>query len=63
MSLLIILGMSSSFSHCYINHYIFDANSVEPNQMPQSVASDLGLHCLPMSFLWDVECLKSHLTY
>ena len=22
------------------------ANSVDPDQMPQSVASDLGLHCL-----------------
>ena len=36
--------------------YIFsicNANSVEPNQMPQNVASDLGLCCLPMSLLWD----------
>ena len=23
------------------------ANSVDPDQMPQNVASDLGLHCLP----------------
>ena len=23
------------------------ANSVDPDQMPHSVASDLGLHCLP----------------
>ena len=29
------------------------ANSGDPNQMLLSVASDLGLHCLPMFFLWD----------
>ena len=32
---------------------IFDANSVDHDQTPRSVASDLGLHCLPMSFVWD----------
>ena len=26
-----------------------NANSVDPDQTPHSVASDLGLHCLPMS--------------
>ena len=29
------------------------ANSVGPDQTPRSAASDLGLHCLPMSLLWD----------
>ena len=28
------------------------ANSVDPDQTPHSVASDLGLHCLPMSQKW-----------
>ena len=27
------------------------ANSVDPDQMPHHVASDLGLHCLPMTLL------------
>ena len=27
------------------------ANSVDPDQTPQNAASDLGLHCLPMSLL------------
>ena len=27
-----------------------NANSVDPDQMPHSAASDLGLYCLPMSF-------------
>ena len=28
------------------------ANNVDPDQMPHYVASDLGLHCLPLTFLW-----------
>ena len=28
-------------------------NSVDPERMPHDVASDLGLHCLPITFLWD----------
>ena len=27
-------------------------NSVDPDQRQLSKASDLGLHCLPMSLLW-----------
>ena len=26
------------------------ANNVDPDQTPQDVASDLGLHCVPMTF-------------
>ena len=29
--------------------YILLANGGDPDQMPNFVASDLGLHCLPMS--------------
>ena len=32
-----------------------NANSVDPDQMPRSAACNLGLHCLPMSFLWDAR--------
>ena len=32
-----------------------NANSVDPYQTPRSAASDLGLHCLPMSNLWDTR--------
>ena len=32
-----------------------NANSVDPDQTPRSAASDLGLHCLPMSILWDAR--------
>ena len=28
-------------------------NSEDPDQTPHSAASDLGLHCLPMSQKWD----------
>ena len=27
------------------------ANSTDPDQMPHSAASDLGLHCLPITIL------------
>ena len=30
---------------------VLNANSVDPDQTPGSAASDLGLHCLPMSHL------------
>ena len=28
------------------------ANSGDPDQMPHFAASDLGLHCLPITLLW-----------
>ena len=28
------------------------ANSGDPDQMPHSAESDLGLHCLPITLLW-----------
>ena len=34
---------------------VVNANSVDPDQTPRSAASDLGLHCLPMSHLWDAR--------
>ena len=37
---------------CFIEIPVANANSVEPDQMPHSVASDLDLHCLPISPLW-----------
>ena len=30
---------------------VFKASSVDTDQPPRPVASDLGLHCMPMSFL------------
>ena len=32
-----------------------NANNADPDKTPCSVASDLGLHCLPMSLLWDAR--------
>ena len=34
---------------CFIESPVFNANSVDSDQMLHSAASDLGLHCLPMS--------------
>ena len=39
----------------FIEISVFNANSVDPDQTPRSVASDLGLHCLPMSSLRDAR--------
>ena len=33
------------------------ANSGDPDQMPRSAASDLGLHCLPMSHKKDARLI------
>ena len=40
------------------------ANSGDPDQMPQNVASDHGLHCLQIVQLFSLGISKSHsLTY
>ena len=36
----------------YFNGKILLSNTVGPDQMPHNVASDLGLHFLPMTLLW-----------
>ena len=38
-----------------------NANSVDPDQTPRSVASDMSLLCLHMSLLWDarLKCIKA----
>ena len=49
----VILGASGLFCHLYsMVMEILSANSVYPNQTPRSVASDQGLHCLPMTLLY-----------
>ena len=40
---------------CFIKMLVINANRVDPDQTPQNAASDLGLHCLPMSHLWDAR--------
>ena len=42
---------------CLIGASELNANIVDPEQMPQSAASDLGLHCLRMSLLWDARLI------
>ena len=37
----------------FIHVEILQANSVDSDQTPRPVASDLGLHCLPRSQTWD----------
>ena len=42
-----------------LNRFIclLNANSVDENQTPRFAASDLGLHCLLMSFLWNARII------
>ena len=41
---------------CFVEIIELNANSVDPDQTPHST-SDLGLHCLPMSLLWDARLI------
>ena len=34
---------------------VLNVNSVDPDQMPCSAESDLGLHCLQMPHLWNAR--------
>ena len=38
-------------SLCFIEIPVVKANTVDTDQMPHSVTSDLGLHCLPITLL------------
>ena len=40
---------------CFIEILVLNANSVDPDQMPNSAAPNLGLDCLPMSLLWNTR--------
>ena len=40
---------------CFIRSPVFNANSVDSDQMPGSAASDLGLQSLSVSLLWDAR--------
>ena len=47
-----------TFSFLFYFEYIFLlANSEDPDQMPRSAASDLGLHCLHISQKWDARLI------
>ena len=47
-------GVRSTFSFLfYFDLKFLLANREDPDQTPHSAASDLGLHCLPMSQKWD----------
>ena len=45
----VILGVSGI---CCCFYSILFANNVDPDQMPHNVASEMGLHYLPMTLLW-----------
>ena len=44
-----ISGVSGVPFQFYFEQIFLSANSEDPDQTPRSAASNLGLHCLPMS--------------
>ena len=50
-------GVSGKFLllPCFRRMSVINANSVDPDQTPRFAASDLCLHCLSMSHLWDAR--------
>ena len=40
---------------CFVEVSELNVNIVDPDQTPRSAASDLGLHCLAVSLLWDAR--------
>ena len=50
-SLFVILGVLGCF-YSIFDGKILLANNADPDQMPHDVASDLDLHCLPLTLLW-----------
>ena len=49
--------MKMKFSFLFYFKMFLLANSEDPDQTPRSVASDLGLHCLPLSQKWDARLI------
>ena len=44
--------VSGFYYNCFAEISLYNANSVDPDQMLHSVLSDLGLFCLPVACLW-----------
>ena len=40
---------------------VFNARRVDPDQTPRFAPSNLGLRCLPMSFLWDARHINNNI--
>ena len=54
------MALSTSLAGCLVSFYyyyvfteiiVFNTNSLDPDQMPHSVASDLSLHCFTIILL------------
>ena len=56
MSVYLFIYFFLSFS-CFVEISELNANSVDLDQTPRSAASDLDLHCLAMSHLWDARLI------
>ena len=48
--------VSGCFYYYHLSYnFLLLMKTVDFDQMPRSVASDLGLYCLPVSLLWDTR--------
>ena len=53
-----IKGVSCLFLlSCFVEISELNAKSIDSDQTPLSGASDLGLHCLPASLLWEARLI------
>ena len=59
----LIDGVSFLLLPCFVDIRVFNADSVYPDQMPLSAMSDLGLHTIPISLLWDAEHTWVNITF
>ena len=48
---------------CSVEIPVFNSNSVDSDQTLRSAASELDLHCLPMSLLWDARYKLVNIVY
>ena len=51
-----VLGYFILILPCLIEIPVLSVIRADPDQTPRSAVSDLDLHCLPMSFIWDARC-------
>ena len=50
-----LLNLSWIMKSIFEGYGAFNANSVDPDETPQNTASDLDLHCLSVSLVWDAR--------
>ena len=47
----------------FYRNTVFNANRIDSDQTPCSVAFDLGIHCLPMYFFYETLGINAFIVY